>query len=478
MKEDKCYFRPFRKSMFSFLVGGVLLSCLLALTPNSVSATSDMTIQPVNSGFSEIYGCNTVKSEGGVLAVGARGSYFGTDDNDSGCGYYMTSQYNLSFRDTSVYGGCSWLDTGAFSSCSTPTYPNSTSLNDDSYINMGFRTSVSNVHSNGLNYLVNIPKITVASSKNYGEYAYIILWKVKPNASIASHKTPTFLIDNDTQLVKLVNNSSVPFNDSELMAFNTDIYSHTIFEFGSPKDYISDALYQQIMSDYGFTQDSDFDTYDIAYSVVYFPQYSFEYTFNQLKLSVAPDIVQNTIDLGGFSAQMVGWGNNSSSTTFPKLDYLYMSNPYTKNGFNSGTNILYDMRAYYTKCLSTSCIDDGYSLATRANNKHESDNAGWDFSSNPAGTWFNVFNFGIKYPLSALFGAFTNQGCVDIPIISSWIHSVDTQYCTWWSPTIRDTLTPVFNTISLMILFGFIVHWLSGRSSTVVSNAELYRSKK
>lgn len=90
------------------------------------------------------------------------------------------------------------------------------------------------------------------------------------------------------------------------------------------------------------------------------------------------------------------------------------------------------------------------------------------------GFWGNIFNLGnIVFPFHSFLTGFTNQQCVSIPILGSWLHlGNDVQYCSWWSSNIRDVLTPIFAVSSMMLLFGFIVHWLRKSDSDKLSYKE------
>lgn len=83
-----------------------------------------------------------------------------------------------------------------------------------------------------------------------------------------------------------------------------------------------------------------------------------------------------------------------------------------------------------------------------------------------------VFNFSVLNPFSGLFGLFNSSCSVNIPILASWIHSPTNVYTSWWCSDsnlsgIRNTLTPVFGIASMMLLFGFVVRWLSHNSGDI-----------
>ena len=88
--------------------------------------------------------------------------------------------------------------------------------------------------------------------------------------------------------------------------------------------------------------------------------------------------------------------------------------------------------------------------------------------------WGNIFNLGnLIFPFQSFLTGFTNQQCVSIPIIGSWLGlGANQQYCSWWSADIRNVLTPIFSASSMMLLFGFIIHWLRKDNTDSISYAE------
>ena len=76
-----------------------------------------------------------------------------------------------------------------------------------------------------------------------------------------------------------------------------------------------------------------------------------------------------------------------------------------------------------------------------------------------------IFTFDLTNPFSGLFGLFTNSNCVPIPTLAGLVGSNETTYCSWFSPSVRSILTPAIGIVSTMIIFGFIVRWLSGSNT-------------
>lgn len=70
--------------------------------------------------------------------------------------------------------------------------------------------------------------------------------------------------------------------------------------------------------------------------------------------------------------------------------------------------------------------------------------------------------FSITNPFTTFFALFTDNACVSIPTIKSWIHSNESQVCSPWSGNnVRSVLTPVFSILSTLIIVGFVMRWLS-----------------
>ena len=82
-------------------------------------------------------------------------------------------------------------------------------------------------------------------------------------------------------------------------------------------------------------------------------------------------------------------------------------------------------------------------------------------------SWFDVFNISFVFPFRAFFSSFSNDSCVNIPIIANMLNATSNQYCTWWSSDIRNITTPVFTMFGLMVLTGFIIHWLCDKQTSI-----------
>lgn len=88
------------------------------------------------------------------------------------------------------------------------------------------------------------------------------------------------------------------------------------------------------------------------------------------------------------------------------------------------------------------------------------------------GDWFSslvsLFKFNFSNPFAPIFTMFTNTStCANIPIIASLIHSNETQICPFFSSSVTNITTPVFSFVSVMLVFGFAVRWLSSSSGNM-----------
>ena len=81
--------------------------------------------------------------------------------------------------------------------------------------------------------------------------------------------------------------------------------------------------------------------------------------------------------------------------------------------------------------------------------------------------WFQLLN-----PFVPLYSLFTSgDQCVSIPTLASMLHSEESQVCPWFDPTVRNIVTPVVGLSSMMLLFGFFVRWLGGRSGNLFEDS-------
>lgn len=77
-------------------------------------------------------------------------------------------------------------------------------------------------------------------------------------------------------------------------------------------------------------------------------------------------------------------------------------------------------------------------------------------------------SFSVQNPFDILFGGFTSDNCVSVPTLASWVHSSNSTVCKWFNADVRQAGTVLFSFGSCMILFGFIMKWLSRSGDTVL----------
>lgn len=85
----------------------------------------------------------------------------------------------------------------------------------------------------------------------------------------------------------------------------------------------------------------------------------------------------------------------------------------------------------------------------------------------------NLFNFNFINPFAPIFALFTSSNdCVSIPTIAGMIHSEETTVCPWFDSTTRSIATPVLGISSMMLIFGFAVHWLRSSSGNLFEDTD------
>ena len=85
------------------------------------------------------------------------------------------------------------------------------------------------------------------------------------------------------------------------------------------------------------------------------------------------------------------------------------------------------------------------------------------YNPNPGSSfWSGIFSLdSLVFPFRNFFSGFTAAQCVNIPTLAGMLNLPSSQqYCTWWASGTRAVLTPIFNVASMMLLFGFVIHWV------------------
>lgn len=104
-------------------------------------------------------------------------------------------------------------------------------------------------------------------------------------------------------------------------------------------------------------------------------------------------------------------------------------------------------------------LTGNYIIGDANNEIQTDDNADWTSSLK------NLFNFNMINPFAPIFSLFTSQeSCAQIPTLSEFLNSEETQVCPFFSSRIRSVVTPVLGLSAMMLVFGFAVRWLGARS--------------
>lgn len=463
MLSQVCSFFPrFRKyscvdRKFSFLVlGGVLLALGLAFISNNTYATGDI-YQANTFTVAQIrLGCNVVNSFAGYMAVGPRGSITGADNNPSGCNYYLNNG-NLTWRESSDYftNNLTYDLQGSF--YQNTNNHNMTNFSDD-YLKYKFRSSVHELHSDwssAIGYDTHIYQQDFDDP--YGSYVSIFAIKWF-DGLVHSNLNPTMFTTNYSGLTA-----------TQYEKFQRDTFDHTIYRCGDPRGYVNDFLYADLQSRLAGSLE------DYCFIITYIPQYNFDYVLDDIHYSVDTLQSQETIDrnLGGFQQFEIGLGNSVGSETFPRLSYFALSNPYTANN-NQVNDIIQSAYSMRYRCQSQTCFDQAVPKVKNLVDYHTNAINSFSSSSNPGGSWFDVFSgLSVINPFSAIFNSFTNSQCADIPIIAGMLSVNNTRYCSWWGSGVRQLLTPVFTISSMVLLFGFVIHWLRDGDRPIFSNQQI-----
>lgn len=180
-------------------------------------------------------------------------------------------------------------------------------------------------------------------------------------------------------------------------------------------------------------------------------QYLTDIKWNGQETAKKLDSMLNLISLLKSDVSTIAW---NSTETQKKLETIIAALG-TSNTGNSQTNDLLNQQLEEDK-KQTEQQQEQYDKEKQEEADRE--NSGKEDGNKLLG----IFNFTLLNPFAGIWEMFNPGGCTSIPTISSWLHSEDTTYCSWWPQSIRATLTPVFSLASMMLLFGFVVRWLRG----------------
>ena len=77
-------------------------------------------------------------------------------------------------------------------------------------------------------------------------------------------------------------------------------------------------------------------------------------------------------------------------------------------------------------------------------------------------------------PLGGLFSGYNNSQCASIPLISNLLHAEEETVCPFFTQTVRDIATPILASASVLLLFGFLVRWLSSSSGNYYEDSSTF----
>lgn len=446
------------------LVGGVLLVALFTLVPNRVSALSVSTYPSSNTFFNTNHrisgGCLTT-----TVSLQNDISWFVGDSINNiqdPCNYKTVTsngQTTLSY-DSSMGKGYSNI------------YYNGLNKTTDTYSYIGGSTSLTNSTS-GFNAIPRSMRNAVTGySFNFG------------NIGNNSTDFNTPILDSDASdsytLFLYTFNSAMgtagftpDFRSSiEVYDLNGNDISETTLGDTTYEGYVYDKIKTSVNFSCGlvssltpipeqfdtssFTDDTCFITFVIPTSANYtvriknnfaFNGGAFDYNLKDSNGNLIPSWRLSMFQMQpSYKDLGTNWSQDSEISLKHDLPVLQILIPQTKSDAEylvNFANTLYD------------------------NHSNNMNNYGTPPNNSIYQNWWDVFTISFVFPFRSFFSSFSNEHCVNIPIIASMVHSSSTQYCTWWSSDIRNVLTPVFSLFSLALLTGFIMHWLSERSTTI-----------
>ena len=448
--------RSYRLRRPILICGGVLLSCVLALIPKCVNATTNIV-----QGSSYKARLNTYCATSNVDSVRVISSTGSTSTSDL-CGHNVSGSHRFYITlngDGSITDSSGWTTQRVRLSDPSIEF----SLPNGSGLSSAITQVSSYIPTNA------IDGTTYYSSNDDTNFTNIALAYIVSDFSSTSGFTP--IIDFNKFIIQN-NNGTTPSSSvkaERVKKLTEDTYNHSTYgcnpDILNPdfhyNNFIIDSVINALRQIY--LTDGDSVGSNLCVYSAYIPHYTdFKWGITSVN-GGNTEILITTYPINGFvyptTLSSDGW-----------VPAMIVNPNYTKINADSGQISTYRALQAYSFGSPTLilgyCSDDDTSCKSSMNigqqnafNSHSEVQA--VDSGNPGLAWFNVFGFHIFFPFQFLFNSFSQNACVDIPIIGSWLHlGSNAQYCQWWSSDIRNTLTPVFMLISSMILFGFIMSWL------------------
>lgn len=461
MLKDKCILKN-RLSLVLFV--GVLLSCLLALVPNSVSAF-DVYSVPNNNGTELFDSYHSLF--GGCFFQSYDGYYYGSLLNDiDNCGYrYVNNHLSAVSSDSDKKVGESHF---GFNRDRITSDGSAVRKGGYNILNTWDSSVINEYGQHAYNTLNNI-RLTFQSCPPSGQsgncvdglnlrsnidgYA-IFIYAFKPVDGMSGSAGTVPRIESVGSGFNLYDNSGNYINTDD---FNYSEYADSISSSLVWGGFTSSYLENLIPTDLSFMNLGD----DYQYLIGSIPTFSDKYLKTTTLHFYPARGISYDWDLGGHRLGLDGYFN---FLTY-QMGGSYKNIGTTLDQFSfSDARFAISICSDSTECDYYSNFDSLYKSIHESSLSSPNPSTG---SSNLFMSWFNVFNISFIFPFKSLFTSFSDNNCVNIPIIAGMVNSSSSTYCSWWSSDIRSVLTPVFNMISLMVLTGFIVHWLSEKSTTI-----------
>lgn len=199
---------------------------------------------------------------------------------------------------------------------------------------------------------------------------------------------------------------------------------------------------------------------------IYFGLYNY-YSLNggsnmvmEFKLSVENDISYGALD----EIYYFNVGTTDTDLSLNEVD----------NNYYMSSSIIPDSGIYYTLSLDAEMYEFGElddvapsapsdSPSADFNAEQNAINQNGSNAQNTAGS-LSFGGFNVPNPFLNWFALFTDNACVSIPTIASWLHANETNVCSPWRNTgVREVATPIMGVLGGTILFGFLVRWLKGK---------------
>lgn len=454
----------FKKKQFISFFGGVLLALLLALIPHSSYAAEQEYYQ--NSDYTRW----AAKQASYGFSLGCKYSALGSDkyrdvyagvnipstESTEPCGYGWVDGRLVGTRGYSY--ATDFVNNDLHSESSSQLHPEFLhSLTQSGYIANDLRTSLRTFYYSPMRNDDNSADIEF-NNPNDGSYTLFVSGFMVSDSMTISAWIPTIPCS-------IFLNGTSMLTSSQCTSLQTEIFgSTTIVGYHKAKEIIPKEIWDNTLLNYDILNDeSDFVKNHLWFLIAYIPNNSTWTRFSEMRFDYSSDLSKNNLVVPA----------NNNFTHWSAMGAFWSSGYTQANSYDGITGSRYFINSvsgsYWTiyQCRSASCRSSLNSYKNNSVNSHNNNAASQDYISqnDPGSSWFrDIFNFAIVFPFHSFFASFTDNRCVDIPVIAGLLGTNQNRYCTWWSADIRNITTPVISSISMMILFGFIVSWLKGNS--------------